>query len=450
MMLFASLLYDTLSGVANWLTIDRQANTMLTKIEALNYRALRYISQTLRPFQVLVGPNASGKSTFLDVVAFIADLINKPSLADAVYARAGDIRDLTWNRESEWLELALEADIPHSILSSFQPVSQYRRLRYEVRIGTQEESAELAILAETLWLAPSESATQANHIQPRLFPSDPASPPRITAEPDRRTPAGWRKIVNKIERSGNDYFRAETTEWNNMFRLGPKRSALANLPEDESRFPTATWFKRYISEGVQRIMLNSEAMRRPSPPQSPRSFLPDGSNLPWVVEDLKQRHPERLSQWVEHLRTALPDVRSVDTVERPEDRHRYLVLEYDTGLRVPSWLISDGTLRMMALTVLAYLPDVKGIYLIEEPENGIHPRAVEAVFQSLSSVYEAQVLLATHSPVILGLTEPGQLLCFARTAAGATDIIPGDRHPRLADWRGEVSLSTLYASGVLG
>ncbi|MCZ7541562.1 MAG: AAA family ATPase [Anaerolineae bacterium] len=422
---------------------------MLTKIEALNYRALRHISQTLRPFQVLVGPNASGKSTFLDVIAFVADLINKPTLADAVYARANDIRDLTWNHSSEWLELAIEVDIPPSILSRPQ-LTQYRRLRYEVRIGVQEDGSEVAILAETLWLAPSSSVPPANHAQPRLFPSEPSVPPRITAEPDRRMPAGWRKVVNKIERSGNDYFRAETTEWNNMFRLGPRRSALANLPEDESRFPAATWFKRYISEGVQRIVLNSEAMRRPSPPHSPRSFLPDGSNLPWVIDDLKQKHPKRLSLWVEHLRTALPDVRSIDTVERPEDRHRYLVLEYETGLRVPSWLVSDGTLRMMALTILAYLPDVKGIYLIEEPENGIHPRAVEAVFQSLSSVYDAQVLLATHSPVILSLTKPEQLLCFARTPAGETDIVPGDEHPRLADWRGEVSLSTLYASGVLG
>lgn len=422
---------------------------MLTEIEALNYRALRHISQTLRRFQVLVGPNASGKSTFLDVIAFVADLINKPTLADAVYARANDIRDLTWNHSSEWLELAIEVDIPPSILSRPQ-LAQYRRLRYEVRIGVQEDGSEVAILTETLWLAPSSSVPPANHAQPRLFPSEPSVPPRITAEPDRRMPAGWRKVVNKIERSGNDYFRAETTEWNNMFRLGPRRSALANLPEDESRFPAATWFKRYISEGVQRIVLNSEAMRRPSPPHSPRSFLPDGSNLPWVIDDLKQKHPKRLSLWVEHLRTALPDVRSIDTVERPEDRHRYLVLEYETGLRVPSWLVSDGTLRMMALTILAYLPDVKGIYLIEEPENGIHPRAVEAVFQSLSSVYDAQVLLATHSPVILSLTKPEQLLCFARTPAGETDIVPGDEHPRLADWRGEVSLSTLYASGVLG
>jgi AAA15 family ATPase/GTPase len=39
---------------------------VITKVEALNYRSLRYVSQELGPFHVLVGANASGKSTFLD------------------------------------------------------------------------------------------------------------------------------------------------------------------------------------------------------------------------------------------------------------------------------------------------------------------------------------------------------------------------------------------------
>ena len=112
-------------------------------------------------------------------------------------------------------------------------------------------------------------------------------------------------------------------------------------------------------------------------------------------------------------------------------------------------MLSDGTLRLIALTLIAYL-DEPAIYLVEEPENGIHPRAVETVLQSLSSVYGAQVLLATHSPVILSLTEPEQVLCFDRTAEGATDIVRGSEHPRLRQWRGETDLGTLFASGVLG
>lgn len=68
----------------------------------------------------------------------------------------------------------------------------------------------------------------------------------------------------------------------------------------------------------------------------------------------------------------------------------------------------------MALTLLAYLPNEMGTYLIEEPENGVHPKAIEGVFQSLSSVYQGQVLIATHSPLLLGLTEPAQLFCLQK------------------------------------
>jgi predicted ATPase len=84
---------------------------------------------------------------------------------------------------------------------------------------------------------------------------------------------------------------------------------------------------------------------------------------------------------------------------------------------------------------VAYLDPPGTIYLIEEPENGIHPQAVECVFQALSSVYECQVLCASHSPVILSMAEPEQLLCFSRTDENATDIMRGDKHPMLTKQR---------------
>jgi hypothetical protein len=73
------------------------------------------------------------------------------------------------------------------------------------------------------------------------------------------------------------------------------------------------------------------------------------------------------------------------------------------------------------------------------------------MLQSLSSVYEAQVLIATHSPVILSVTPPEQILCFAKDeATGATDIVSGDQHPALSTWKGETNLGSLFAAGVLG
>jgi predicted ATPase len=204
-----------------------------------------------------------------------------------------------------------------------------------------------------------------------------------------------------------------------------------------------------LTQGVQSLVLNSLLIRRASPPGQVRGFKPDGSNLPWVVVGLS-KEPSRLKAWISHLKTALPDIENIRTVERPDDKHRYLVICYQGGLEVPSWMASDGTLRLLALTVPAYLPKFPGVYLIEEPENGIHPSAVEAVYQSLSSVYEAQILMATHSPVILSLADADKVLCFKKTETGATDIVLGSEHPALKDWKGETNLGVLFAGGVLG
>lgn len=427
---------------------------MLTRVEALNYRSLRYISQRVSPFQTLVGPNGSGKSTFLDVVGFLGDMLRVGPLRAiqgegvAIPQRASDPTHLCWMRQGQTFELAVEMKIPEDRLDKLGN-GKTKRARYEVRIEAGGESAEVRLAIETFWLIP-EGDDGPLDTERTGFPLFRPGPVTIVREPGKHTPAGWKKVVTKNSEAGTDYFMSETTGWNNPFRLGPNKSALANLPEDEEKFPAATWAKRVLMEGVRKVVLNAEAMRRPSPPGSPRRFLPDGSNLPWVVQELQDKNPDRFARWIKHFRTAIPDLKTVSTVERPEDRNRYIVVEYENGLKAPSWVVSDGTLRMLALTLLAYIDGIEGIYLIEEPENGIHPKVVETVYQSLSSVYGAQVLCASHSPVVLGLARPADLLCFAKDADGATDIVRGDQHPRLKNWKGSLDLGTLFAAGVLG
>jgi predicted ATPase len=419
---------------------------MISRIQALNYRCLRHVDQDLERFHVLVGPNASGKSTFLDVFALVSDLVSSGP-DGAVAERVPDFRDLVWMRQRNHFEVAVEVSIPAERRERLKN-GGYSRARYELSLGVAIDDEQPTILAETFWLVPSESRTPSLPRTRHLFPEIGAAPETILS--GRKAPKGWKRIVNKVAESGNDYFSSETSNWDNLFRLGPQKSALANLPEDETKFPIATWFKELLMIGIDRLALNSERMRQPSPPRAPRIFLPDGSTLPSVVERLASRHPERFRDWISHVRTALPELKTVDTIERPEDRYRYLVLEYQNGLKVPSWAASDGTLRLLALTLLAYLGGTSRVFLVEEPENGIHPRAVETVFQSLSSVYDAQVLLATHSPVILSVAQLPTVLCFAKTSEGATDIVRGTEHPGLTHWKGEVDLGTLFASGVLG
>ena len=416
---------------------------MIRLVQALRYRCLLDVRQELGAFHVLVGPNASGKSTFLDVPRLLGDLIKEG--LKAVQDRSPDVRNLVFLGEGDRFEVAVEFEIPENRREKL--ANGYRHARYEVALG-HDSSGELAIIAETLWLKPAEDASPVVRAQRQLFP-EPRTPRSSIVLPEgRQAPHGWKKVVTK--KGENSYFMSETTGWNNPFRLGPRKSALANLPEDEDRFPVATWVKRSLTEGVQKLALNGEAMRRPAPPGSPRNFQPDGSNLPWAVEGLHRANQGLFEQWIGHVRTALPDVTSVDTVERPEDKFRYLRVTYRTGLIAPSWTVSDGTLRLLALTLVGYLDAPDQTWLVEEPENGIHPQAVECVYQALSSAFGSQVLLASHSPVLLSLPEPKDILCFARTTEGATDVVRGDAHPRLVDWRRETDLGTLFASGVLG
>ena len=422
---------------------------MITRIEALRYRCLRHICLDLDRFHVLVGPNASGKSTLLDVIAFIGDFLNEGvdaavSGSRLVFPRVMEnFSELVFDRAGKDFELALELAIPERLRK--QGNGNWTRCRYQVAIGAEGQAGEIRILQESFWLKPDDKAPPT---VPSLFPAPKEAPETIMAGTER-TPPGWRKVVNKIEGSGNDYFRSETTDWNNAFRLGPRKAALANLPEDESKFPVATWAKRYLMEQIQTLMLSSYAMRSPAPPGRPVAYLPNGSNLPVLVQYLQQREPERFRAWVEHVRTCLTDLKEVKVIEIPHNKNLYVQLDYG-HVSVPSWLVSDGTLRLLALTLLAYLPAFQRTLMIEEPENGVHPKAVEAVFQSLSSVYESQVLLASHSPLILGLAKPEQLLCFAKLPDGSADIVRGDLHPALREWSGEVDLPTLYAAGVLG
>ncbi|GIW78773.1 MAG: ATPase [Gemmatales bacterium] len=417
---------------------------MIHLIEALNYRCLRYVRQRLGSFHVLIGPNASGKTTFLDVISFLSSLVwDGPE--NAIRDRTQVFEDLVWSREGKQFELAVEAIIPEDRKKHL--AKKFEAIRYEVRVGLDPKTDELGILEEKAWLKPLEAEPPR---EPMLFPIERQPPNSILTG---KAEQGWQRILSKAP-GGNDNFYVEVRKegsgkgWFPSIRLGPRKSALGNLPEDERKFPVSTWFKDFLAQNVQTIVLNSLLIRKASPPGQVRSFKPDGSNLPWVISELEKT--KHFRNWIAHVATALPDVEGIRTIERADDKHRYLVIRYKGGLEVPSWMASDGTLRFLALTILAYLSEFKGVYLIEEPENGIHPSAVESVYQSLSSVYDAQVLLATHSPVILGLAEPDKVLCFKKTESGATDIVLGSEHPGLRNWKGEIDLGTLFAGGVLG
>ena len=262
---------------------------MISLIEALNYRCLRYVRQRLDRFHVLVGPNASGKTTFLDVVAFLSRFISDGPEA-AVTERTSDFFDLTWQRDGPGFELAVEATIPEDRRKLLAD-EKYDTIRYELALAMNPELNQMDIAAERGYLKMQEAP------QPRqqtLFPFRNEIPDSILEKKKTRDA----KAVFSKTPGGNDnyYVHGKQNTYVPSFKLGPKKSTLGNLPEDELNHPVSTWLKEFLSEGVEQFILNSLVIRKASPPRQGAGFKPDGSNLPWVDAELERKAPDRFSE----------------------------------------------------------------------------------------------------------------------------------------------------------
>lgn len=395
----------------------------LIRLEIEGFGPIRKAGVALRELQVLVGANATGKSTFLDALAFLADTMAR-GVREALRTRhIRQIREITWCGEEEWFQFALSFSLPKAL----RPRAGMKIARYEIRFGLLEDGSP-GVTGERLYLHPEDATGGV------LYHED--------------TPAGWQRILS-LSSSGNAWYSSERREWKTTFFLGSDRPAIHAVQPNQARFPATLRVRHILTAGVQRLTLRPEAMQRPASPLLGTSFQPDGANLALVVREMQQSRSAAHDQWLDHVREALPDIESIDVVERPEDNHTYLLVRYKGRLTLPAWRLSDGSLRILALTLVSFLPADDAIYLIEEPENGIHPQAIEAIYQALSTVTNAQVMIATHSPVFLGVVPPAHLLLFTRPRR-ETHIVPGPEHPLLSNEERAVPLRDLFAMGVLG
>ncbi len=112
-------------------------------------------------------------------------------------------------------------------------------------------------------------------VQRALFPAARTDAPYVLTQ----TKKGLRVALKKVP-DGNDNFYPEgAATYAPSFRLGRTRSALAHIPADEKSFPVSTWFRSLLESGVQNRVLNSHAIRQPSPARPAWAFV-SGPTVP--------------------------------------------------------------------------------------------------------------------------------------------------------------------------
>ncbi|MBF0401799.1 MAG: AAA family ATPase [Magnetococcales bacterium] len=400
---------------------------MIIGITIRNFKSIReVVSLRLSNFHVLVGANGSGKSTFLDALHFVRDCLDVGPLQAVEKRSIPDFNDLTFMRRGGEIQMEFWFD-GASLLES----QKENLLHYKVSIG-KDERLGISWREESLnqysksWQQKGAPFTFSAQVKPR-------------------------RLLGKTSK-GTDFYQRENGRYQDSFVFGMDKSTLSLTPPDSERYPTANAVKQFLMQGIRYIQLNSASMRLPCPATRGTGLELDGTNLARVVGHQQKicTMVPTLTHWTEHLRYALPSLQEIAWDRREADNAEFLVLKYDNGLECPSWLTSDGTLRMLALTLPAFLPGQSGIYMVEEPENGVHPKGLEIIFRALSTIPDAQVLVATHSPLVVQQADLEQLLCFSATSDGSC-IMAGPDHPRLKEWdRTTPDLAAIFSAGILG
>ncbi|KYF75615.1 hypothetical protein BE17_48145 [Sorangium cellulosum] len=422
---------------------------MITHIDATNYRCFEKLSIATGEFAVVAGANGSGKTTLLDIPVLLGDLLRSRSISSAFMdpllnrgPRASTLSELCFRHNGGSFSLGIEAKLPDVVRDEVVKLStpavqrdaskHPTHLRYELRFQLSEH--QLAVQNEYLFLFTHSAEYEVQ---------------RLPIQGENANRDDWYFIIERAY-GGDSMFRPEGKGAKRAAKIDDTLPALLRIQvESKKEFPAATWLLNLLLDGVVFFDPTWSKLRAASQPGLKRSrLLSSGENLPWLALRLQDEDRERFALWVSHVRMALPQITAITVREREEDHHAYFRMTYEAGVEVTSSGLSEGTLRILALTLLAYIEDAPRLLVVEEPENSIHPQAIEIVLQSLRSLYDSQVWVSTHSPVVLATAKLPELLITRLARSGAADVIPGDEHPRLANWKGAIDLGSLFATGV--
>ena len=188
-------------------------------------------------------------------------------------------------------------------------------------------------------------------------------------------------------------------------------------------------------------------MRKTAKVDDNKFLRPDGSNLAaflYYLQEKDQTSYSLIRRTIQRVTPFFDDFRLEPSRLKPDDiklewRHKNSDQYFDSAS------FSDGTLRFIALATLflqpkEYLPSV---ILVDEPELGLHPYAIEMLASLIRQASEStQLIVSTQSSLLLDHFDPEDVLVANRKSGGTQ--IERLEASRLKDWLEDYSLGQLW------
>ena len=403
---------------------------MITALSIRNFKVLAAVPAQKEdvlefgPLNVLIGPNGCGKSSFLQAIDFLRAFF-RTSVEVYLKEKGWDYHDLPNLRQSsrtvQW-ELSAELDADKNGNSAGN---------YHYRVSLQPRK-HLGIGTEVLSYTNPGGETVA---------------PLVRRGRDCTL---LNRATGKVEK-----LRAIGLPASLMSRLDPSK--------DKERYPELLRFRQWVENFRSYLIWDPKILRNPDRGEYDE-IGPSGEHLASVVGRLKDRNRPAFEKLVRRMKRLFPTVSELSVPGRGWGWRTIKLHESkENGGEVVfnSQQMSDGVLRLLAVTSMLYLDQIPTVLTFEEPENGVHPQLIREVVQILRELTQrrsparCQVFITTHSPYVLDelFDYPEQVYCMERPRPGlGTKVIrlSENRQLHVARDAFQHSLGEAWASGLIG
>ncbi|MFY7730901.1 MAG: AAA family ATPase [Flavobacterium sp.] len=386
---------------------------MITYIKINGFKSFNNFEMEFTPFTVIAGANASGKSNLFDALALLSRLAETDNLKRAFSEQRGEFIELFTqygDTIADQIDFVVELLINSSVKDAWGNTAHlnYTRLRYELSVKRFENSSgiqELIVSNENLFKINQKDDSWIRKIPKEVIDNWRPIPPK----------GGKRSNVymSTVEESGLKVTYVSQDGGGGNKRRFPLINATKTVLSsfDTVDFPHVFAVKEEM-KNWKFLQLNPEDLRQATNKNNGEDTISiSGKNLAAALFRIKQKDSYALREISRKLNTFLPNFVDVNVVDDAENKQYLIKLKDKDNKEFSSRVLSEGTLRILALCILEYDDKHTGLLCFEEPENGIHPFRIKAMTELLKDLsvdfYDAdlplrQVIVNSHSPVLVG------------------------------------------------